>query len=85
MIGADARCTDGPCGQVSQVVIGPATLTVTHLVVEPEHPRQMGRLVPLALVSTAPGGIGIAAQVRGDTRIVRRMRGGAEAGRGTLA
>jgi PRC-barrel domain len=57
MIGADARCTDGPCGQVSRVVIDLATLTVTHLVVEPKIGQQLGRLVPLDLADTTPTGI----------------------------
>jgi len=46
LIGAEARCNDGACGQVSRVVIDPVTLTVTHLVVEPDDPHQFGRLVP---------------------------------------
>lgn len=57
MIGADASCTDGVCGQVSRVVIDPATLTVTHLVVEPKIRQQLGRLVPLDLADTTPGEI----------------------------
>jgi hypothetical protein len=36
MIGVGASFTDGPCGTVSRVVIDPATLTVTHLVIKPE-------------------------------------------------
>lgn len=55
MIGADTSCTDGACGQVSRVVIDPATLTVTHLVVEPKIRQRLGRLVPLDLVDAAPG------------------------------
>jgi hypothetical protein len=59
MIGADVRCTDGACGQVSRVVIAPATMTVTHLVVDPKDRKQLGRLVPLDLVDTTPGGISL--------------------------
>jgi hypothetical protein len=59
LVGADARCSDGACGQVSRVVIDPATLTVTHLVVESDDPHQLGRLVPIDLLDTAPGEISL--------------------------
>jgi hypothetical protein len=36
-IGADASCTDGPCGTVIRVVVNPVQEVVTHLVVEPPH------------------------------------------------
>jgi sporulation protein YlmC with PRC-barrel domain len=51
VIGAEAGCTDGPCGQVTRVVIDPIARAVTHLVVEPKHRQGLGRLVPLSLVS----------------------------------
>jgi sporulation protein YlmC with PRC-barrel domain len=51
VIGADATCTDGPCGQVTRVVVDPVAQTVTHLVVEPKHRQGLGRLIPLDLVS----------------------------------
>jgi sporulation protein YlmC with PRC-barrel domain len=47
-IGADASCTDGPCGKVSRLIVEPETQAVTHLVVEPKH-RGPGRLVPVDL------------------------------------
>jgi hypothetical protein len=53
-IGADVSCTDGACGKVSRVVIDPAARAVTHLVVDRDD---QGRLVPLALVEAATGGI----------------------------
>jgi sporulation protein YlmC with PRC-barrel domain len=49
-IGADASCTDGPCGTVIRVVVNPVQEVVTHLVVEPPHREGLGRLVPLDLV-----------------------------------
>ena len=49
-IGAEASCSDGACGKVSRLVIHPVTRAVTHLVVEPRHRRDLGRLVPLRLV-----------------------------------
>jgi sporulation protein YlmC with PRC-barrel domain len=49
-IGADARCTDGICGEVTRVVVDPVARAVTHLVVEPKGRQGLGRLVPLDLV-----------------------------------
>jgi sporulation protein YlmC with PRC-barrel domain len=57
-IGAEAVCTDGVCGQVSQVVVDPLEQTLTHLVVEPSHRAGLGRLVPLDLVETGSGEVG---------------------------
>lgn len=52
-IGAHAICTDGPCGEVRQVVVDPVARAVTHLVIEPEHRFGLGRLVPVDLVDVA--------------------------------
>jgi hypothetical protein len=54
VIGAEASCTDGPCGQVTRVVVDPVAQTVTHLVVEPKHRQGLGRLVPVDLASGTP-------------------------------
>jgi sporulation protein YlmC with PRC-barrel domain len=56
-IGAKASCSDGFCGEVSRLVIDPTTRTVTHLVIEPKHRQERGRLVPLGLVNTAAGAV----------------------------
>ena len=56
-IGADASCTDGVCGEVNRVVVDPVARAVTHLVVEPKHRHDCGRLVPLDLVDAATGEI----------------------------
>ena len=56
-IGATASCDDGSCGEVSRMIVDPATRTVTHLVIEPKHRRGSGRLVPLDLVDTTTGDI----------------------------
>jgi sporulation protein YlmC with PRC-barrel domain len=56
-IGAEASCSDGPCGEVSRLIVDPAARTVTHLVITPKHRREPGRLVPLDLVETAAGQI----------------------------
>jgi sporulation protein YlmC with PRC-barrel domain len=54
-IGAEAICSDGPCGEISRVVIDPIANAVTHLVVEPKHRQGLGRLVPLDLVDDSKG------------------------------
>jgi sporulation protein YlmC with PRC-barrel domain len=56
-IGGRARCQDGPCGQVTRVVVDPVADEITHLVVEPEGRRGLGRLVPLDLVDASSDGI----------------------------
>lgn len=54
VIGSSASCTDGPCGEVTRVVIDPVAKAVTHLAVEPSHPHGLSRLVPLDLVDAGP-------------------------------
>jgi hypothetical protein len=56
-IGADASCTDRPCGVLARIIVDPVARAVTHLVVEPKHERKHGRLVPISLVEAVPGGI----------------------------
>jgi sporulation protein YlmC with PRC-barrel domain len=56
-IGAEASASDGVCGEVSRLVMDPVALTVTHLVIEPKHRREPGRLVPVHLVDTTTGQI----------------------------
>ncbi len=57
LIGAPVSCSDGLGGELRRIIIDPAAGTVTHLVVEPNHRKQPGRLVPLDLVNTTAGGI----------------------------
>ena len=57
MLGADVRCADGHCGQVTSLVIDLAADAVTHLLVQPGHRRGLARLVPLSLVEAANGAI----------------------------
>ena len=54
-IGSAAECSDGPCGEVRQVVVNPVAREVTHLVIEPAHRSGLGRLVPLDLVEADAG------------------------------
>jgi hypothetical protein len=56
-IGARASCTDGHCGELRRLIIDPATETVTHLVIQPGHRQEAGRLVPVHLVETTDGEI----------------------------
>jgi sporulation protein YlmC with PRC-barrel domain len=58
-IGTKASCTDGAVGTLSRVIVNPVAQAVTHLVVDPEHGRDHGRLVPLDLVDAAAGEIRI--------------------------
>ena len=57
MLGAKANCADGFCGTVSRAILDPGAWTVTHLVIEPRHHQDAGRLVPVALVGVEAGGI----------------------------
>lgn len=59
IIGAEATCSDGVFGEISRVVIDPAALVVTHVVVEPKHRKGLGRLVPLDLVDSSVDGVRI--------------------------
>ncbi|HTZ27081.1 MAG TPA: PRC-barrel domain-containing protein [Streptosporangiaceae bacterium] len=58
-IGADAWCSDGPCGKLTRLIVNPETQAVTHLVIEPEHRGGRGRIVPVGLVDDAAGAIKI--------------------------
>ena len=51
-IGTEVFCSDGICGQLTRVVLDPVARTLTHLVVEPDRQRGIGRLVPLDLVDS---------------------------------
>ena len=57
VMGAKVSCADGPGGEVSRLIVDPATQTVTHLVIEPKHRMGTGRLVPLDLIDSTAGGI----------------------------
>src|ERR1700683_5197161 len=49
-IGSEVRCSDGVCGELRRVVVDPVARELTHLVVERQHDRQPGRLLPIDLV-----------------------------------
>jgi sporulation protein YlmC with PRC-barrel domain len=52
IIGTEVACSDGACGDLRRVVIDPVARAITHLVVEPRHPRGQGRLVPIDRVAS---------------------------------
>jgi hypothetical protein len=54
-IGTEASCSDGTAGKVSRVIVDPLAEKVTHLVIDPEHRPDSGRLVPLDLVHATAG------------------------------
>ena len=55
-LGAEVRCADKECGELSSLVIRPDDDVVTHLVVEAPHKEIPARLVPFDLVDTEPAG-----------------------------
>ncbi|HEV2901974.1 MAG TPA: PRC-barrel domain-containing protein [Gaiellaceae bacterium] len=55
-LGSPIRCTDGPFGELADVVIDPITRRVTHLVVAPHHHHGLARLVPIDLATAANNG-----------------------------
>jgi sporulation protein YlmC with PRC-barrel domain len=52
IIGSEVACSDGACGDLRRVVVDPVARAITHLVVEPRHPRGLGRLVPIDRVAS---------------------------------
>jgi hypothetical protein len=56
-IGAEASCGDGTRYEVTRVIVDPVAEAITHLVMEPRHRRDLGRIVPLNLVDTDGGQI----------------------------
>jgi sporulation protein YlmC with PRC-barrel domain len=54
-IGAETRCSDGPCGHVSRIIVNPVAREVTHLVVGQKHRNDPARFVPIDLVDATAG------------------------------
>jgi sporulation protein YlmC with PRC-barrel domain len=54
-LGSPVQCTDGPFGEVADVVVDPTKRRVTHLVVEPHHRHGLARLVPIEFASVQEG------------------------------
>ena len=52
-IGGRVACRDGSCGELRRVVIDPVARAITHLVVEPRHRHEVGRVVPIDRVTSS--------------------------------
>ena len=50
-LGSPVNCTDGPLGELADIVIDPTTRRVTHLVVAPHGDHGKAKLVPIELAS----------------------------------
>ncbi len=57
IIGSSVSCSDGPCGELTRVVVDPAARTVTHLAVGPPHRGGTSRLVPVRLAAAGTAAI----------------------------
>ena len=55
-LGTRVTCSDGEFGELADVVVDPATKTLTHLVVEPDRGDLIARLVPIELADTLANG-----------------------------
>jgi hypothetical protein len=53
IVGSEVTCTDGDCGELRRLILDPVARSLEHLVVEPSHRQQAGRLVPVGLVTSA--------------------------------
>jgi sporulation protein YlmC with PRC-barrel domain len=58
-LGCAVRCTDGPFGELADVVIDPIARRVTHLVVRPHHHADQARLVPIGQAADAGDAIAL--------------------------
>ncbi len=56
-LGGVVACTDGPFGELADVVVDPVSRRVTHLVVQPHHRHDQARLVPIDRVRAADEGL----------------------------
>ena len=87
-IGTEASGSDGAVGRLIRVIVDPTVEEVTHLVIEPEHRPDLGRLVPLDLVDFNDPSAGISLRCTKvqfenldpaeDTQVIpatRRLRG----------
>jgi sporulation protein YlmC with PRC-barrel domain len=54
-LGSPVNCTDGPFGELADIVVDPTKRTVTHLVVEPHQDHGQARLAPIDLATVQDG------------------------------
>lgn len=50
-LGQQVHATDGPCGEVADIIIDPVKAAVTHVVIEPHGQHRQARLVPISTLS----------------------------------
>lgn len=58
-LGNQVRCTDGPVGELADVLIDPISRLVSHLVVQPGRNHALARLVPISLAHAQNGTIAL--------------------------
>jgi hypothetical protein len=58
-LGNPVRCTDGPVGELADLVMLPAVHRVTHVVVVPQYHESRARLVPIDLLRESAHGAGV--------------------------
>ena len=71
-LGSRVNCTDEEFGELVDVVVDPATRTLTHLVVEPRRGDLIARLVPIDVAQTGSDASG-AVELRLTAEEVRRL------------
>jgi len=54
-LGRPVRCSDGPFGELADIVVDPVTRRITHLVVHPHQHAGSARLIPLELAESGDG------------------------------
>lgn len=69
-LGEPVHTTDGPFGELADIVVDPAARTVTHLIVQPLHQHRQARLVPIWLADTQGGVV----TVNVDTNHLRQLQ-----------
>ena len=56
ILGSSVSCRDGPCGELTRIVVDPGPRSVTHLVVTPPQRGEAARLVPVRCSRQPAGG-----------------------------
>jgi len=57
ILGSSVSGRDGPCGELTRIVVDPGPRTVTHLVVKPPQRGGVARLVPVRLAAAGTAAI----------------------------
>jgi sporulation protein YlmC with PRC-barrel domain len=70
-LGLSVHCSDGPVGELADLVVDPTRRRVTHLVVAPHHRHRVARLVPAEVATTEDTSAGIA--LRCTSEALRRF------------